>query len=107
MKTIFTTLLLILSLFGQAQITQNIRGVVIDKDSKSPLPGANIIITSVAPLQGAATDFDGRFKVVDVPIGRHNIKISYVGYEPKTLTNIELTSGKELILILKFKNQLL
>ena len=98
MKNIVTTLLVTLSLFAHAQITQNIRGVVIDNDSKSPLPGANIIITSVTPLKGAAADFNGRFKVVDVPIGRHNVKISYVGYEPKTLTNIELTSGKELIL---------
>ena len=78
MKKIVTTLLVLLSLFGQAQITQNIRGVVIDKDSKSPLPGANIIITSATPLKGAAADFNGRFKVVGVPIGRHNFKISYV-----------------------------
>ena len=107
MKNIVTTVLVILSLFGQAQITQNIRGVVIDKDSKSPLPGANIVIASVTPLQGAATDFDGRFKVVDVPIGRHNIKISYVGYEPKTLTNIELTSGKELILNIEIQESII
>jgi len=107
MKKIVTTLLFMLSLFGQAQITQNIRGLVIDKDSKSPLPGANIVITSVTPLQGAATDFDGRFKVVDVPIGRHNIKISYVGYEPKTLTNIELTSGKELILNIEIQESII
>ena len=84
MKNIVSTLLVLLSLFGQAQITQSIRGIVIDKDSKSPLPGANIIITSVTPLKGAAADFNGRFKVAEVPIGRHNVKISYVGYEPKT-----------------------
>ena len=107
MKNIVTILIVTLSLFAHSQITQNIRGVVIDKDSKSPLPGANIIINSVTPLQGAATDLDGRFKVVGVPIGRHNIKISYIGYAPKTLRNIELTSGKELILNIEIQESII
>jgi len=106
MKIFITVFIVLLSIFGQAQITQNIRGLVIDKDSKSPLPGANVIVTSVTPIQGAATDFDGRFKISDVPIGRHNIKISYVGYEPKTLTNIELSSGKELILNIEIQESI-
>lgn len=98
MKTFFSTLVIFISLFGNAQITQNIRGVITDKDSQSPLPGANIIVTSTDPKMGAATDIDGRFKIADVPIGRIDIQISYVGYEPKMMQNIELTSGKELIL---------
>ncbi|MCK4630632.1 MAG: hypothetical protein KAT40_04275, partial [Bacteroidales bacterium] len=32
------------NLFSQEQLTQTIRGVVVDKLSKSPLPGATIVL---------------------------------------------------------------
>jgi hypothetical protein len=81
-----------------AQTTQSIRGSVVDIDSKTPLPGANIIVTTSDPVIGGAADVNGYFTLRNVPIGRHTLKISYIGYETKTLSNIEVTSGKELIL---------
>jgi len=62
------------------------------------LPGANIVVTDLDPIKGTVTDVNGRFKITDIPVGRHTIQISYVGYATKTLSNIELTAGKELIL---------
>ncbi len=92
------TLLFSISFFGFSQITQTIRGTVKDKDTKTPLIGANVVITSVEPLQGASVDVYGNFTITEVNIGRIDLQISYIGYETKTLPNIELSSGKELIL---------
>ena len=91
---------------GYAQ-EQNIRGVVLDKDSKSPLIGANVIVIDVDPIIGAATDFDGRYTIEKVPLGRHTLQISYIGYETKTLPNIEVTAGKEVILNVELQESIL
>ena len=44
---------------------------------------------------------DGYFKIGNVPVGRHTLQVSYVGYEPLTIPNLLLTSGKELVLNLE------
>lgn len=107
MKTIASFLLVFISLGIQAQLTQNIRGTVIDKDSKMTLPGANIVVTSIDPIVGSVSDINGRFKLADIPIGRQNIQISYVGYETAFLNNIELSSGKELILNIELRESII
>lgn len=78
--------------------TQIIRGTVIDAESKTPLIGANIILMNRADRNGTSTDEYGNFRIIDVPLGRQDISISYLSYESKTLTGILLTSGKELVL---------
>lgn len=84
----------------QAQsITQTIRGTVIDKESQSPLIGANVMLLGTD--RGASTDLDGSFVLKEVNIGRHDLEVSYLGYEPLYLQNILLKSGKELVLNLE------
>ncbi len=100
------SLFFILAHASVAQITQNIRGTIIDTDTKSPLIGANILVTNLESPFGAATDVNGNFTIKDVPVGRINIRVSYVGYEPSVLTNLELTSGKELILNLELRESI-
>lgn len=79
-------------------LSQTIRGKVIDKDTQQPLPGATIFITNLSTQKGTSTDTEGNFRLKNVPVGRIDIKVSYVGYRNKTLRNIILKSGKELIL---------
>jgi len=88
-----------------AQLKQTIRGVVTDAASETPLIGATVQTTdSLNPL-GAYTDDQGRFELLDVPVGRVTLKITYVGYEPLVLPNLLLTSGKELIINVKLKEE--
>lgn len=77
---------------------QTIRGSVTDKDSKIPLNGVSIVLIDTSPLVGAITDIDGNFVIADVPIGKYNIRISYLGYETIDIPNVVLTSGKEVVL---------
>ncbi|MCF8327172.1 MAG: TonB-dependent receptor [Bacteroidales bacterium] len=79
-------------------LTQTIRGTVKDADTETPLPGATIMLLDVEPQKGTTTNNNGRFQLNDVTVGRHDIRITYVGYKPKTFRNISVSSGKELVL---------
>jgi hypothetical protein len=93
------TAVLFSSISAHAQtLTQTIRGTVIDKVSKTTLPGASIVLLNSDPLVGTTSDLDGNFKLTQIPIGTHAIKISFVGYKEITIPNIIVNSGKEVVL---------
>jgi hypothetical protein len=85
------------------KLTQVVRGSIIDADSKLPLPGATIAIAGTDPVIATSTDVNGNFRFEKIPIGRINLQISYVGYESMSLPNIEVYSGKEVVLELNMK----
>lgn len=92
------TAFLLLSLSGFTQTTQVLRGKIVDKESKYPIIGANVIVVSdTSKLLGAATDLDGNYRIEGVSIGRHKVKISYLGYYDQYIP-VVVNSGKELIL---------
>ena len=102
MKLNLLILFLFLSLGLSAQdYTQTIRGTVVDKDSKTPLPGAAVVVLGSSPVIGSMTDDEGRFKLLNVPIGRRDIKVSYIGYNELVIPNIVVSSGKENVLYLE------
>lgn len=80
-----------------AQRTQTIKGTVVDGETKQPLVGATVFV-QLEELIGASTDIDGKFKLENVPVGRIEVKCSYIGYEPWSSGLTTLTSGKELTL---------
>ena len=82
--------------YSQEQLTQTIKGTVIDKQSKYEIPGARIEITSTPEPMLAGTDIYGSFRIENVPIGRHTLKVSSIGYKTVTLSNLTLNSAKEL-----------
>ncbi|MBK8492618.1 MAG: TonB-dependent receptor [Saprospirales bacterium] len=91
-------MLLSVSLLAQTA-TQTVRGTVVDKETKAPLLGANVVlVTEDEELKGTTTDFDGIYVLEKVPVGRRAFVFSYTGYEPIHLDNIVITSGKEVIL---------
>ena len=60
-----------------------VEGTVVDKISKQPIPGVNIVIQETT--SGTQTDFDGKFKLNKVKKGE-KIVFSYVGYVNATIT---------------------
>lgn len=86
-----------------AQRNQVIRGTVTDKESHITLIGVTVVVTDVVPRIATATDENGRFILADVPVGKHTIQVSYLGYQPLTLQNILVTSGKEVVLPLEME----
>ncbi len=84
---------------GRSQeLTQNIKGLILDQDSKSPLIGATVVVVGSDPILGSITDIDGSFKISEVPIGRVTLKVTYIGYEEKMIPNLLINSSKEFIL---------
>lgn len=89
--------------FSQVELTQTVRGKIVDATSKMPLIGATIVVDLSQPLKGAITDLDGNFRLEEVSVGRHNFKVSYIGYEPFIASEILVSSGKEVVLHLELK----
>ncbi len=98
MRSLLFILVLITSIPVFSQTTQTIRGKIVDSESKFPLFGANVLVISdTTQLLGAATDLDGNYRIEGVSIGRHQVKISSVGYYDMVIP-VVVNSGKELIL---------
>ena len=109
MKTLFL-LLTIASCLTVAQAqqgTQTVRGRIVDTQSEFPLTGVNIIVVDTDPLIGAASDTEGYFKLTGVPVGRHTLQVSFLGYEEQTLPNVMVTTGKEVVLNLSLEEQVM
>lgn len=94
-----TLLAILFTLSGFAQGTQSIRGQVLDKETRTPLIGAIIQLYNDTAMQaGAVADFDGNYRVDNVPVGRYTLKVQYTGYLQALSSNVIVNSGKETIL---------
>lgn len=93
--TLLLCSLLALPLYTQETFTQTIRGKVTDTDTGQPLAGATIQL--VGTSLGATSDADGRYRLDNVPVGRYQLQVSYVGYQPLLIPELFLTSGKETV----------
>jgi outer membrane receptor protein involved in Fe transport len=76
---------------GLCGTTGKIAGRILDKQ-KQPLPGANVILIGVQ--LGAATDGEGRYTIINIPAGKYQVKISLIGYQAVTVTDITVSSDK-------------
>lgn len=73
---------------------QSIYGQVLDKQTKTPLPGATVVVDNSNPKIVASSDENGNFVLSNVPIGRQVLNVSYIGYLPQKTEAIILTSAK-------------
>jgi hypothetical protein len=90
--------LIFLTALTVSAFAQTIKGYLTDAQSEMPLIGATVELLTVEQQKGTITDIDGYFILTDIPPGRHVLRLSYLGYEPQTLPNILVTTGKDVIL---------
>ncbi len=86
---------------------QSIKGIVYDIETNNPLVGANVMLLESNPPKGAATDLNGNYKIENVPLDRYNIQISFVGYDPVIISEVMVTSGKEVVINTGLKQSVL
>ena len=84
-KVFFFILLLVLS--TMTAMAGNIKGTVLDKQTKEPLTGATIHITGTA--QGVVADIDGNY-TLNVNDGTYTITVRYIGYKDILLNSIKV-----------------
>ncbi len=104
MRKFLLSLSLSLSLLSFSQITQTVRGVIMDKEAQYGIPGAVVKIITDSTLKiSASTDGNGNFKLLNVPLGRHVIKVSFIGYKENIISNVIVDAGKETILSIELE----
>ena len=82
------------SILSQSIIT----GQVIDGEFNDPLPFANVLITlsDGSNIGGTSTDFDGSY-IFEVQPGIYFLEFSFVGYDTKKITEINVGENEEVI----------
>ncbi|RMF55249.1 MAG: carboxypeptidase-like regulatory domain-containing protein, partial [Calditrichaeota bacterium] len=74
--------------FGQS--SGKIVGIVKDANTGEPLPGVNVVVEGTT--YGAATDVDGYYVILNVPVGIYDIKASFIGYKEVTLSGVRVSA---------------
>lgn len=91
--------LIIIPLLAKSSSTdtprQTLRGVIKDAALGTAIPYANVVLSNTTPQIGTTSDSLGYFSFNRIPVGRYNIQVSYLGYEPASVKEILLTSAKE------------
>ena len=87
------------------QAVQTIRGQVCDVASGEPMIGVTITVENGCTM-ATVSDLDGNFEIKNVPVGRHSVRASYIGYEPVLLKEQLVSSGKELVLTLRMRESI-
>ena len=106
-QALLITLITFFSLFSNAQFTQTIRGTVLDKVTQSTLPGASVAVHVGERTIGTITNEDGLFVLNVIPIGKHDFEVSFMGYDPVVIRNLEVRSGKETVLNIELTEQVI
>ncbi len=73
-----------------AGTTGKLTGRVYDKSTGVPLPGVNVIIQGSS--MGAATNLDGGYFIINVPVGTYTMTASMMGYSPLEVQNIQVSA---------------
>ncbi len=91
---VFTVLLIAALVSPRAIFAQKgaVYGSITDAENGSELIGANVML--VGTNLGAASNVDGKYRINNVPAGKYTMKVSYIGYTPKTITDITVSDNK-------------
>jgi outer membrane receptor protein involved in Fe transport len=82
---------LLIGLFSVDAVAQTgrIAGTVTDAVTGESLPGVNVAI--VGTTQGAVTNVEGYYSILNVRPGEHDIRASFIGYTPETVTGVRVS----------------
>lgn len=80
--------------FGQAG-SGAIKGSVIDKDTKEPIPFAKVVLYQGGIIKGGTeTDFDGKFEFPSISSGSYDIEFRSQEYQPLKLEDVGVSAEK-------------
>ncbi|NND08012.1 MAG: TonB-dependent receptor [Saprospiraceae bacterium] len=97
-------IVLIILMFGTtAAVAQGVvSGTLLDENSGEPLMFANVAVAGTTT--GVSTDMDGKYQLELSP-GQYALVYSYVGYQDKTVSEVEIDEGQMQILDVTLSDQ--
>jgi hypothetical protein len=66
--------------------TGKVAGKIVDAKTGEPLIGANIVILNTS--LGGTTDIEGQYFVINIPPGKYDVKVSYIGYRSEIVKEV-------------------
>ena len=86
---VFSIVFVMFTFFANAGTTGKITGTVIDGQSGAPLVGCNIVLEGT--YQGAASDMNGNYMILNVSPGTYRLKAQMIGYQTKVVEGVEVS----------------
>ena len=80
-------LILLLSLSCMAVMAGDLKGNIIDKETREPLTGATVQVAGTT--LGAVADLDGNYRLSLKP-GTYTLQVSYIGYKTQVVENLRV-----------------
>jgi outer membrane receptor protein involved in Fe transport len=72
-----------------AGTTGKIAGTVVDRSTRQPLIGANVLV--VGTSAGTVTDMDGYFMILNMQPGIYSIRVSMMGYQTRVTEELRVS----------------
>jgi hypothetical protein len=90
-----TLVLLFLTTAGAIAQTGAIRGKILDKATKEPLPFASVVAEmNGTQVGGSQSDFEGEYTIKPLQPGSYTLKVTYVGYTDLVITGVLVSNDK-------------
>jgi outer membrane receptor protein involved in Fe transport len=93
MKKLLAVIIMTIVLFPTMLLSQSsgkISGTILNEEG-APLGGANVIIEETS--YGGASAEDGKYYILDVPVGTHIVRVDYIGYKSVTVKNVKVSES--------------
>src|SRR5690606_3676056 len=89
-RLLLYTFVVLISAAGSvfAQASGKISGRVLEKETGEPIPFANVFVEGTQ--QGAATDLDGNYAILNLAPGLYTVTASVVGFQKMTVENVRV-----------------
>jgi len=98
LKSYLIFLLVLISVLTRADVQKGVlTGKVVDKITKEPLPGVNVLI--VGTNFGAATNINGIFEIRGLEVGTYQVRVSAMGFNTIVRTDVIVNNVKPTDLI--------
>jgi hypothetical protein len=77
---------------GSETPSGSIHGRMTDLETGAPLSGGHVVCEGTT--FGSVTDENGGYEIPKVPVGSYTIRMSYIGYETRTVTDVIVKSRR-------------
>jgi outer membrane receptor protein involved in Fe transport len=82
-----------------------IKGTITENDTDETVPMANIVLElNGVVVAGAVADFDGDYTIKPVNPGSYTVKISFIGFASKEISDVLISANKITYINAKLKN---